>query len=96
MKRRFGQAISDNQVESLKLNAIPQATKASTNWGISLWREWCSQREVSSEEASQGVQSLSTPLLDMQEEDLAFWFTKFILEVRKVNGDHYPQNRFTP
>ncbi len=32
----------------------------------------------------------TTPLLDMPPGDLAYWMGKFVLEVRKHNGDEYP------
>ena len=90
MSTRFAEAKCDSEVDDLKRNAIPSATRASTNWGISVWNEWSRARAVKEAEGSGDIQNLSTPLLEMKEADLAHWLTKFILEVRKTSGEEYP------
>ena len=87
MASRFGNPLTDFEVEQLRINSVPNATKASTNWGVCTWKEWSLTREV---KEAEGVKNLSTPLLEMKEEDFAYWLTKFILEVRKQNGEQYP------
>ena len=37
-----------------------------------------------------GDAPVSTPLLQMQVEDLAYWMSKFVLEARKAGGSEYP------
>ena len=39
MAARFGEPVSDAKEVSLRAGAIPDNTKASTEWGIRIWNE---------------------------------------------------------
>lgn len=66
-------------------NAVPDKTKAVTVWGISIYSEWASQRTTKASSVA-GIRNLETPLLTMNNEELAYWLGKLILEIRKKNG----------
>ena len=44
MAARFGGPVSDAKEVSLRAGAIPDNTKASTEWGIWIWNEWATSR----------------------------------------------------
>ena len=42
MAARFGEPVSD--AKEVSLRAIPDNTKASTEWGFRIWNEWATSR----------------------------------------------------
>ena len=71
----------------MRATAIPTNTKHSTDWGIRVWQEWAGSRAAQ----DGGIfDPLTTPLLQLSPESLAYWMGKFVLEVRKQNGTEYP------
>ena len=44
MAARFSEPVSDAKEVSLRAGAIPDNTKASTEWGIRIWNEWATSR----------------------------------------------------
>ena len=81
----FGSAV-DEKEGNLRLQAVPETTKSAANWGISVWKEWVTARSV---KAADGRCSVSTPLLAMPVDDLAYCLRKFVLETRKKDGTEY-------
>ncbi len=41
---RFAVPVSDTDEVALRESAIPCNTKATTEWGVRVWSEWCAQR----------------------------------------------------
>ncbi len=87
MASRFAEPVSDDAELDLRATAVPANTKATTDWGIRVWKEWAESRpgEVGSSRAL-----VTTPLLELSPENLAYWMGKFVLEVRKKDGTEYP------
>ena len=88
MASRFAAAVSDADELSVQASAVPSNTKSMTEWGIHVWSEWANSRTVMP--APDGVVSVGTPLMTMTPVDLAYWMGKFVLEVRKKDGQEYP------
>ena len=63
MAARFGEPVSDAKEVSLRAGAIPDNTKASTEWGIRIWNEWATSRATAV--AAGRIAPLTTPLLEM-------------------------------
>ena len=70
MAARFGEPVSDAKEVSLRAGAIPDNTKASTEWGIRIWNEWATSRATAV--AAGGIAPLTTPLLEMSHVDLGY------------------------
>ena len=87
MAARFAHAVHDSQEAKLRESAMPEKTRANTQWGMRVWSEWASNRDPKEEGSRSPV---TTPLLEMSPEDLAYWMGKFVLEVRKKDGNEYP------
>ena len=93
----FAKPVTSKQLAELCDTAVPSNTKLTTEWGIRLWKEWASSRgatsapsQTTSEEKAENVLPVTTPLIDLPPKDLTYWLGKFVLEVRKKNGDKYP------
>ena len=91
MAARFAAPVDDIQELELRGKAIPGKTKATTEWGIRVWNEWASSRPIADPSSDAEARAApTTPLLEMAPNDLAYWMGKFILEVRKKDGEEYP------
>ena len=85
---QFASHINNAAEEHLRLTRIPEKTKSAIAWGIRVWSDWAIARASTVETA--GDAPVSTLLLQMQVEDLAYWMSKFVLEARKADGSEYP------
>ena len=74
-------------VQSARGASIPTKTKEQTEWAVKVWKEWAlasNTRLLSNEEP------FSTTFCELTVSEMNFWLSRFILEVRKKNGDPYP------
>ena len=74
-------------VQSARDASIPTKTKEQTEWAVKVWKEWAlasNTRLLSDEEP------FSTTFCELTVSEMDFWLSRFILEVRKKNGDPYP------
>ena len=85
MASRFAAPVSDSKELKLRSSAIPVKTNACTEWGVKLWADWSRARAVEVDRVNP-----TTPLLQMPVPDFAYWFGKFVLEIRKQTGTEYP------
>ena len=79
-------------VQSARDASIPTKTKEQTEWAVKVWKEWAlakNTRLLSHEEP------FSTTFCELTVSEMDSWLSRFILEVRKKNGDPYPPIRFT-
>ena len=72
---RFCTVKSDREVELARKTGIPQKTKEDAKYCMGIWEDWCSYRRRANGDLIQ-------PLLQLGSEDLQYWMTRFILEVR--------------
>ena len=74
-------------VQSARAVSIPTKTRDQTEWAVRVWKEWALARNtrlLSDEEP------FSTTFCELTVSEMDFWLSRFILEVRKKNGDPYP------
>ena len=64
MAVRFGGPVSDAEEASLRAGAIPNNTKATTDWGIRIWNEWAASRTTTIAGVD-GILPLTTLLLNI-------------------------------
>lgn len=95
---RFAVPLDESEERERYLKAIPKRTNDTTKWGINIYRKWVDVRvnKIAALELAVGehdtsvVQSLDTPLEEMDAVSLNFWLCKFIREVRNKDGELYP------
>ena len=56
--------------DQLRKTSIPEKTKAATAWGINIYQEWASNRQI---KTNTSYRDVTTPLLEMLPKDLAYW-----------------------
>ena len=79
----FAPPMSDNAVQEAKKAAVPKTTQRDTTWCISLWNEWRDDRNSRSEE------QVPSDICALSPEELQRWLSRFMLEVRKMDGKEY-------
>ena len=70
-------------VQSARDASIPTKTKEQTEWAVKVWKEWALARNtrlLSDEEP------FSATFCELTVSEMDFWLSRFILEVRKKNG----------
>ncbi len=77
---RFGPAISTDAIDEAIALRIPEKTKKTTEWVLSVFRSWCGARGVKDR-----VENLST-------EEVARLLPNFVMEARRQDGTPYPPN----
>ena len=87
-RRRFGTPVTNEEVENAKRAAVPPKTWQDTQYCVRMFSAW---RESRVEETG----TVIPPLIELTEEDLAHWMTRFILEIRKKDGSPFLSDSLT-
>ena len=82
---RFATFKTDADVEAAQASATPLNTTKSTNWAVKIWREWTTHRR-------KHCYAVNCPphILLCTRHQLNQWLSKFVLEVRRQDGEPYP------
>ena len=83
---RFHTLKTDSEVEEARKKAVPKNTDKNTSWAVNIWKEWSAHRC----KVCTSFTKWPTHLLITEPSQLDYWLSKFVLETRKGNGDHYP------
>ena len=66
---------------------VPEKTRNQTKWAVKVWKEWATSRnkKLLSDKApfSCEIEKLSAQLIN-------FWLCRFVLEIRRRDGERYP------
>ena len=84
---RFAKPKTEKELQYSKENAEPITTKNTNKWALSIWNEWLKNRIANYGEGP-GV----LPHLLPNKEALDQWMSKFLLEIRRLDGAEYPPN----
>ena len=81
---RFALPMSE-EVKKAHAESIPKKTRQDTAYCLRLWEYWAEHRCM--------MTGTSVPsFMQLDRQDLQYWITRFILEVRKKDGMEYPPN----
>ena len=75
---RFGEPITDDQLQSAIKTRIPKNTKKTTNWGFKVYTDWCTVRDISQPIEQMDITTMNTTL------------AKFVQETRRRDSKEYP------
>ena len=87
---RFATPTSDAELQAARARAVPKNTIKNTSWAKNVWHEWTHHRR-------QCCHPMDCPphILLCTSAQLDYWISKFILEVRRRDGQPYPPNSIT-
>ena len=83
---RFYMLKTNSEVEEARKKAVPKNTDKNTSWAVNIWKHWSAHRR----KVCTSFTEWPTHLLITEPSQLDYWLSKFVLEARKGNGDHYP------
>ena len=89
---RFAKPLTDDESTSLKSVSIPKSTKRRNTWALNVFEEWCQYRHSKTDESNKMREILRKPITCFSIEELNYWLSKFVHEVRKKDSTMYPQN----
>ena len=97
-KRKFRELKTADEEKALLEKYFPKSTRYVTKRSFNIFAQWQNARlnkQAVKEEAGfdverDKIQSLDTNIVNMTEESLNFWLTKFVEEVCKEDGERYP------
>ena len=76
---------TDEEMSTLRQQAIPANTKKNTSWALNVWKDWtASRRKVCHPLDCPPHLFLCTP------SQLDYWLSKFVMEIRHKDGQPYP------
>ena len=82
---RFAQPMTDEEIELARQRGVPAKTVADTKYCIGLFETW---RKHRMETTNTDIPTIT----DMTTQQMQYWMTRFVLEVRKKSGEVYPPN----
>ena len=82
-KQRFSNPVTEEDILKNIVGSIPASTTKTTEWSVKTWQEWAENRQVKC--PTQVVPDLET----ITNEQLNHWLSRFVMEVRNQQGDHY-------
>ncbi len=88
-ERKFSSPKGKDAVQKARENSIPVKTKDATTWAVHVWTSWANARN---KRLLSDEKRFNPDLCLLTTEEMKFWLSRFVLEVRKKNGDYYPPN----
>ena len=86
-ERAYGSPKSQKDIKRSMECGVPEKTRNQTKWAVKVWTEWATSRnkKLLSDEApfSCEIEKLSAQLIN-------FWLCRFVLEIRRRDGERYP------
>ena len=86
-KARFAKPLSEMQMTDLEKGPVVPNTEKSTAWALRTFNDWHNERNKQS--ATGDICPLDL-LKKPEAEKLNFWLSRFIVEVRRKDGEPYP------
>ena len=90
--------VSDEDLKRRREKKTSQKTKSNTAWCLRTLNEWAKERNAmrSSLCINERYQFVNLDFLETDEEELCYWFSKFIVEVRQKNNRGMPYHYAIP
>ncbi|XP_072042901.1 zinc finger MYM-type protein 2-like [Amphiura filiformis] len=88
---RFGTPKRDEEMNNVTRRRLAPSTEKKVKWATDLFREWQLERNTKAVyESSLNISPIDVDLDDMTRDELNYSLSRFICEVKKVNGEDYP------
>ena len=79
---RCGLPMSEPQLEQLRINGIPEKTRAQTKWGVRVWKDWASERNVMNGEVFISLGFVEAA----RKQQLYAYMCYFVTDIRQKDG----------
>ncbi|KAK3741563.1 hypothetical protein QZH41_002934 [Actinostola sp. cb2023] len=83
--------VSLKDMEETRENRVPVNTKRHTLWSSNAYKQWAEERNREFEDFNpENIKFPSVPMLkDITVKEIDYWFSRFVLEVKKKDGNDY-------
>ena len=86
--KRFSSPIKKEKFDEAAQGVVPTNTAYSTQWAVRTWTEWMTQRNS---KVSSTTDAVPIDLLQSHDAEIvAKYLRLFVLEARRIDGQHYP------
>ena len=89
-KTRFQAPVSDHDQAMRAKDSMPENTRRRNQWSINTFNSWAISRNNRHVDRDDKLTKIEKSVEHMSSQELSYWLAKFVLEVRKTNGDPYP------
>ena len=89
---RFDHIATSAEIEKRLVDRIPAKTLNQNAWAIKVWKEWAIWRNTLSLPYLQKIVTVPVCIETCSKEELGFWLTRFVLEVKRQDNKPYPFN----
>lgn len=87
-------SVNDAEVKKRQESRVPANTRKQTMWCLAVWEDWIKARR-SMPVLNEEFPIVERDITEMDVDKMNFWLSKFVLEVRKTNGDcFYPSTMY--
>ena len=89
-KRRFCAPVSPCKMGTICKGVVPANTKKATSWAVRVFEEW-------RKELNKGTTGENCPLTLLEKPDahsLNYWLSRFVVQMRRGDGNPYPPTLF--
>ena len=89
---RFSVVATNDEILRRMVQNVPQKTRYQNSWATSAWRDWAEWRNSTADPTLLAAPFKIAPIdpQDATEQELGFWLSRFVLEVRNAKGKPYP------
>lgn len=84
--------MSSDDIKARNVNAIPKKTRQSNEWALGVWREWVRYRNLQPSTVNEPGFPIQEDVGLLNDEMLDYWGQRFIMEIRRKDGNAYPPN----
>lgn len=88
MQQRLRRYLDD--VQPAEAPGIPERTKKQNRWAFNVWREWARKRNALEDSFIGPYKGVPLDVGQAGEEELDYWLCKFVMEIRRKDGNPYP------
>jgi hypothetical protein len=91
IRSRFSEPVTVGEVENARVSRVSGKTRAQTSWCTGVWSEWARARmKLPAADEEENQHELLPNFCAMRVESMSFWLCKFVLELRRADGEYYP------
>ena len=89
---RFGVPVTSEKLEEVRASGTLVSAQYTITWVLKVWQAWAHARNSGQFVEERKSYALEENFEKMAVESITFWLPKFVIEVRRADGNHYPPN----
>ncbi|CAC5389685.1 unnamed protein product [Mytilus coruscus] len=87
---RFHEPKTAKEIEDMQSKKFADSTMSKIKWATTLFKQWKSTRNIRANDPNVGLSPIRVDLAEMSLDELNYFISRFICDVRKTDGTEYP------